>query len=601
MSLERNIYVGSHSVKNYQTKLDIHGNNLANVSTIGFKQTRMNTVESFQEQLHNAIETDGATSQLNAREGGFGQARPHIYIDSANGILQATGNPLDLAVEGDGYFMVEWDGQKRFTRDGNYALDVNKSIVLEGNGAHLLGWLGALNADGGTDLNVSGPTQRLALDSLSFLPAKTSTAIDFSSNLNSESSAKNMSADKAVFSMIDERKNSMEYTTHWDRTGKDEFQFTLNQNGKEHIKFSMPVDVLGNIVNVKIDSLADGVEPVRDDAGNLTGLSWTYPSPLADEPDATLTRVFSLPKRSELKDTGSIFSYQLSNGSEDAVTINNEFLKGTTHNTNTTLVDTLGNPHSVTFTFENMSPTESLWEYRVYLEETSPYIQDFYRNPANGIDFTKPSRSDYEKANQAIFGSSGIGKIVFDGQGLLDSSQSQIPTLRANLPPTRFVTDPAQTRAGASITSSLNMDLITGFGAPFSTSVRNQNGYVAGDLIRSTVSSNGEGKIIANFTNGQERILGQIAIGVFTNAQGLIRDGNNMFRAGVNAGEDNLTVNIPSSGRRGLIRPRFLETSNVNMIEEFTQLIITQRSLQANSKIITTADSLLQTGIGIKR
>jgi flagellar hook protein FlgE len=145
------------------------------------------------------------------------------------------------------------------------------------------------------------------------------------------------------------------------------------------------------------------------------------------------------------------------------------------------------------------------------------------------------------------------------------------------------------------------MDLITGFGAPFSTSVRNQNGYVAGDLIRSTVSSNGEGKIIAKFTNGQERILGQIAIGVFTNAQGLIRDGNNMFRAGVNAGEDNLTVNIPSSGRRGLIRPRFLETSNVNMIEEFTQLIITQRSLQANSKIITTADSLLQTGIGIKR
>ncbi|MBW7875197.1 MAG: flagellar hook-basal body complex protein [Candidatus Cloacimonetes bacterium] len=601
MSLERNIYIGSHSVKNYQTKLDIHGNNLANVSTVGFKQTRMNSVESFQEQLHNAVESDGATSQLNSQEGGFGQSRPHIYIDSRNGILQETGNPLDLAVEGDGYFMVEWDGQKRFTRDGNFALDKNKSILLEGNGAHLLGWLGSLNADGGTDLNVTAPTQRLALDSVSFLPAKTSTLVDFSSNLNSESPARNMTVDKSVFPMVDERRNTMEYSSRWDRTGKNEFQFTLHQNGEEHIKFSIPVDTLGNMTDLKIDSLADGVELIKDDSGKPTGFSWTYPSPLHDEPEATLTRLFSLPSRSELKDTGSAFSFRLSNGSEDPVSLNNEFLMGTIHNTTTRLVDTLGNSHSVTFAFENMSSEESFWEYRVYLEETSPYIQDFYRDPANGINFNNPTRSDYERANQAVFGSSGTGKIVFDNDGLINSSQSQIPTLIANLPATRFVSDPAQVRPAANLNTKLDMDLITGFGAPFSTSVRNQNGYVAGDLIRSTVSSNGDGKIIANFTNGQARILGQIAIGVFTNAQGLVRDGNNMFRAGVNAGEDNLTVNIPSSGRRGLIRPGFLEASNVNMIEEFTQLIVTQRSLQANSKIITTADSLLQTGIGIKR
>lgn len=590
MSLERNIYVSSHSVKNFQTKLDVHGNNIANVSTVGFKQGRMQTIESFHEQLHNAIETNGATSQLSPREGGFGQARPNLYIDPRSGILQATGNALDLAIEGDGYFMVERNGKKLFTRDGNFALDVNKSLVMEGSSAFLLGWVGQLQPDGSALIDTTKSTERLSLDALGTLPSLPTSFVNFASNLNSDTEGKRITMEKDRTIVTDANRNEQEYGIRFTRSGKDSFDLELTQNGSMVARMQSTFDVHGKSLGFQILQTADGVQTKQNVNGELTGLTWTYPSPVEDAPDATLTREFTLPDWQTFDESGSQFVFQISDDSGSPHSFLTHYQRGGNHTTSTEIVDSAGISHPASFVFENMNDNESNWEYRVYLDKESAPVQSWLQ--ANGIDADKATPSDYERANDSIFGTSRTGRLAFDNEGLIDATRSHTPRLTGTL---------VSAGVTGTVNTELNMALVTGFDAPFSTGVRERNGYVQGELIRSTVSSTGDGKIFARFTNGEERALGQIAIGVFTNAAGLVRDGNNMFRAGINAGEDNLTVNIPNSGRRGLIRPRFLELSNVNLLEEFTQLIITQRSLQANSKIITTADNLLNTGINIKR
>ena len=127
------------------------------------------------------------------------------------------------------------------------------------------------------------------------------------------------------------------------------------------------------------------------------------------------------------------------------------------------------------------------------------------------------------------------------------------------------------------------------------------NGYEEGFLKTTSITSNGDGKLVANYSNGELREVGQLGLAVFSNTGGLVRSGSNLFRLGNNTGINEDTIGAPDSSKRGLVQTGFLEQSNVDLINEFTNLIITQRAFQANSKVITTSDAILQTGIGIKR
>ncbi len=600
MALERAIYTGAYSVKNFQTKLDVHGNNISNISTIGFKRSTAKTIESFQEQLQNAVETNGALSQINSSELGYGQSQILIDIDARNGILQETGRPLDLAIQGDGYFMVEVNEDRLYTRDGNFDLDRDNNVTMPHNGAYVLGWIGTLNPDGTTTVDPGRTPERLQLDSLSFLPAKTSSFIDYSSNLNTESTGRNMTLKRDRERLEDANRNNVDIESRWNRTSDNSWTLTKKLNGEELFAVDATIDVLGNITALSTRPLQEGLEITSDpETGAPLRIETTYTSPTEDEPDFRMPMTFEFDNASILSETGSQWKItaRLADfedpGYQQATAIDftSNYDIGTLHDTMIQVVDSAGNTHDLSTRFEKIASTDTEFEYRLGLPNDNPYIQAYFT--ANGIDPQTSSTTALERANDAVFGQSRHGRLAFTDKGLLDPSRSTIPNLNGTLV--------QEGETPVSLNLSLNMDLITGFGSPFSTSARNQDGYVAGELIRSTVSSNGDGRIVGNFTNGEERVLGQIGIGIFQNASGLLKAGNNMFRAGDNAGVDLLTFNIPSEGRRGLIKPGFLELSNVNVLEEFTQLIITQRSLQANSKAITVADQLLQTGINTKR
>lgn len=137
----------------------------------------------------------------------------------------------------------------------------------------------------------------------------------------------------------------------------------------------------------------------------------------------------------------------------------------------------------------------------------------------------------------------------------------------------------------------------SGFGSPSTVNFQKQDGYGAGSFQYMTIDSNGD--IVGTFSNGEIRTLGQVGLATFASQTGLKSIGKNLFLATRGSGEP--TVGAPGTGGRGDLYAGSLEQSNVDLTQEFTQLIVAERGFQANSRMITTADQLLAEVINLKR
>jgi flagellar hook protein FlgE len=185
------------------------------------------------------------------------------------------------------------------------------------------------------------------------------------------------------------------------------------------------------------------------------------------------------------------------------------------------------------------------------------------------------------------------GTATFDAQGRLTASTgtSNFNPNGANNP------QDLAFNFGTPFPTGTGADGLTQFAGTSSASFLNQDGYASGDLARISVDS--KGQIVGAFTNGQNRVLGQVALASFTAADQLMRTGSNLYAALPAAGAPN--VGQPSTAARGAIVAGALEQSNVDLASEFIRMIAAQRGFQANSKTLTTADSLLAELMTIKR
>jgi len=125
----------------------------------------------------------------------------------------------------------------------------------------------------------------------------------------------------------------------------------------------------------------------------------------------------------------------------------------------------------------------------------------------------------------------------------------------------------------------------------------NQDGYGLGRLHSLSISS--EGMVSGVFTNGETLELAQLAVATFNNPDGLFRQGDNTYLASVGSGQ--AAIGTAESGGRGAVVAGALELSNVDITEQFTSLIVAERGYQTNSRVITTADEVLQETLAIKR
>jgi flagellar hook protein FlgE len=247
---------------------------------------------------------------------------------------------------------------------------------------------------------------------------------------------------------------------------------------------------------------------------------------------------------------------------------------GDTFQTSIQIYDSLGDTHTVTIQFTNTSPGN--WSYQISTEDGGATI-------TGGGD------------------GSGGGTISFDPNGVLTSVDGANPPTDISFGVTGWSNGAADSNLTWDLvdpdTGTVNTTYLTGYASPSTTSTSYQDGWGVGQ-IRS-ILVNTDGVISGIFSNGRSRPLGQVALATFNNDKGLVSVGENMWASSDGSGIP--TVGTAGTGGRGDIIGNSLELSNVDIAEEFTKMIVYQRGYQANSRIITTTDSLIQEALNIKR
>jgi flagellar hook protein FlgE len=210
------------------------------------------------------------------------------------------------------------------------------------------------------------------------------------------------------------------------------------------------------------------------------------------------------------------------------------------------------------------------------------------------ISFTKATGTTWDYAVTMASGtvvSGAAGTLTFDNQGRLTTP----------VPATPFVFTPASGAQDVSIAIDFGTaGSITGlsqFAAPSTAVLKEQDGYTMGDLERFSIDQTGT--ITGAFTNGVTLTLAQIAMADFNNPAGLIRTGDNMYQVSANSGAG--VLGFVGEGSQSVITSGALEMSNVDLAQEFTQMITAQRGFQSNARVITTADEMLQEVVTLKR
>lgn len=239
---------------------------------------------------------------------------------------------------------------------------------------------------------------------------------------------------------------------------------------------------------------------------------------------------------------------------------------GDTYTTAMTMYDSLGNAIPVTFTFTRQAAAQS-WTVTGAIPSTA----------GTGVTFG---------------GSPGLD-IVFDASGAMTTPAGNVTV---DLALTNGA-DALSTTWALTDASGNSYGDLTGYATDSSTTFQYQDGYPAGRL--SGVSVDESGLVTASYTSGEKTPLFQVALVDFANYDGLTKMGGNLYAESISSGQP--LIGVANTGRLGSVSPSSLEGSNVDLAEEFVKMITTQRAFQANSRVITTSDEILQELISIKR
>ena len=179
----RSLFSGVSGLQNHQTRMDVIGNNLANINTTGFKRNRVNFQDMFYQQLQGAARPTETIGGVNPKEVGLGMSVASIDTIHIQGVFQTTGVGTDLAINGTGFFVLDDRGSTLYTRAGAFGLDQEGTLVNPGNGMKVQGWM-AQEIDGYQFLDVSRDVEDLVIPVGTKDPARATTVVNFACNLD---------------------------------------------------------------------------------------------------------------------------------------------------------------------------------------------------------------------------------------------------------------------------------------------------------------------------------------------------------------------------------------------------------------------------------
>ena len=702
----RSLFSGVSGFKTHQTRMDVIGNNIANVNTTAYKSMNMVFSDLLYQQTQAASGANAATGRggINARQIGLGAKTSAISTAiTRQGSAQSTNNPWDVMITGESFFIVSsgTGGQNFFTRDGSFTIDGAGNLVMASNGYRVMGW----QVDGETGEILSGPVQALQVmnDENMKAPAEaTSMAVAAGILDKNDPDVHSKGGLVRTLTLFDARGYSYtaKFSTHaMSKDGQYYVQLDdiTDSNGVSLKDFYNVSDIsqiatfgAGGSLDpeTKVYQTAQGVTyvPTTDAAGNVTNQSfkvdYSFEESLKDfasnpimklggntvqvkensiadgaamPAKVTMTGKVTLTKdvlQNEYKLTyddkdgayyylpaGATAPVKLANapaaGSQDvtnwetvlsklggAVTISAET------GTNKPLLE-VNDDGSVTVTFEAEFDREDGMDTATFNAQTGKFAKTLDYTAADDagkkeiiekayglvdddmitytINYITPdghasvTKDEKYNGNMLVYDTK-TGKFSYIGQqeqdaATLDFSATATDMTGATVDLGHF----SDISIDFSTTTNVNNGKTSTYGYDNGdgTSNNNGSGRTTGSLIGVEIGQ--DGKITASYDNGLSKLLGQIAVAKFANAAGLAKAGNNLYKTTMNSGDfDGTGIDITSDGE-GSMESGVLEMSNVDLAGEFTEMITTQRGFQANSRIITTSDSMLEELVNLKR
>lgn len=566
----RSLYSGVAGLKTHQTRMDVIGNNIANVNTTAYKSSSMTFSELMSQTTQKASGANATTGVggTNAKQIGLGVKAGAINTAiTTQGSAQSTGNPFDIMITGDNFFVVSNGSENFFTRDGSFYVDGAGNLAMTSTGYNVMGW-GVDETTGNIKQDTVTALRIMSAANMTYPPEATTKA-NISGILDENDKDVTSANGKTVnLNFFDARGYSYTAKFTFKQSGGDktnEYSLELNKildsTGKE-------IDISGitfgeqNLEQTLSSKLSLNTDSYKwDDATKTLQTTATPPEKVAE-----LDKIFKngalitdKDKAEEVqKNLDAIAKAYGYEGSTD------EFLKlYTTGKAGQVTVQTM---------LENMS-----------------------KNMTGDDILPKAKNEELTMTGRKFDGA----KVVFDkDSGKLQSINNSTTNLSTTL---NF---PATMGNFSNIT--IDLSECTNYDNKGTSTVGATSGDLdglgtgrrLGDMIG--VSIQKDGMIYASYDNGMTKLLGQIATAAFANASGLEKEGDNLYSATLNSGEfDGIGVDITAGG--GYMSTSQLEMSNVDLSSEFTEMITTQRGFQANSRIITVSDTLLEELTNLKR
>ncbi len=608
MGLSASMWTSVSGLLTHGQKMNVVGNNIANVSTLGFKSQRMD----FNDYLYRGIGTTSGNSQIGAGAGVYA-----ILGDFSQGSLETTNSATDLAIDGNGFFQVRKPNSEQmyYSRAGDFYF--NKSRELQNPEGYLLqGWKvnnekkltfnsGATNL-GNADLSKSayvgsGTPTDIVLDSWNIIPQQT-TNVTFTMGLTNDGkgdrTTSNTSPMTALFDLWDGTSTppiaDTAYATQSSIDVYDEGGGTHTMTVYYDQVDASKTDSSGNtIYNIK--GLPAGYTvyeylvtiPPSQDSRSFGGTGYDEATNTwATDP----TKFYNDPVAGTNKNAGVLMSGVMIFNASGQLVNQTAYSYGATET-----------PAANDQVAVDPSLKSSWQPTKVSSNGLPVFSANFTGQPlSNSVSETisngggTPVSQVQNYITELDFGLKSMGNPTWTNSttSLADLAVHS-PTPPATTPPP-FVDysdvptmSAAQRQEYASVANTKS----------YTVQNRAQDGYASGTL--SNVSIDNSGVVHGIYSNGKTLPLYQIAMYDFQNYQGLYREGGNLFSATNDSGEPRLGV--AGDNGFGTTRAYNIEQSNVDMTTEFVQMISTQRGFQANSKGITTVDTMLETVIGMKR
>lgn len=565
----RSLYSGVSGLKNHQTRMDVIGNNISNVNTTGFKSGRVTFADTLSQNLSGAAAPQGGKGGTNPKQIGLGSAISSIDTIFTDSAPQTTGVNTDLCLSGSGLFIVSGSSQGVFyTRNGNFRFDEEGNYV-NADGLFVQGWMAGKPGDA---INTNTQPGKITIPTGKTIPGEASTGVDFTKNLNSEEP------------LITEMSLTLEDGTVVPVAAGSSFKigdsYATGKVGSITLNLSdgTSVDILsndtisyanGNYYPTGQTSITIASMVLKNDDGTITNI------PATDKKPHKVGEVAVTTKPTVISDIKSI-TLKLADGttsteSAGTYTIGNSRPLTTLM----TVYDSLGSAHQITVYLTktdvgngNTANDGNTWTASVDLNATgTPPVGTQVIHEADGTTTTVTME------NRPIQFNVNGGCVIGNGSATLTLTNG----------------------SGNNQEVNMNFANLTQYAAS-NTAFGTADGHAPGSL--KSVSIDTAGVITGTYTNGMNVQEAQVAIAQFNNPAGLTKNGNSLYTESNNSGTPDVgTINALGCE----VIPSALEMSNVDMANELTDMIVTQRGFQSNSKIITVSDELLETLINMKR